>query len=412
MEVEVPLVSASETLQERDASEEESGDSPRAGGEARDEGNQANETPEAGEAEGSDTKRVLRKRDRREQKAIKWKQERKRRRTTRKRRPLGGLGDKEDSSHSNGEVPASSPSGKLASTQITDQVAPVGKDGSQGDGQRRPSKDDTLPGREGEVQVEMSQEEKQRKRAARKEAEIVNFQQRCNKGATVVLDLEWESELSDRELKALVQQVLYSYGSNRSALRPVRLVLSGVSSGTEMLQRLQKLAGFPNAWPGVTVVGEPYIEHFSSDADRKRLVYLTADTENVVQTIDENAVYIIGGIVDRNRLKGATRDKADAQEIATARLPLQEHIDMGSFSKVLTTNNVLEMILENQRCSDWRATFQKCLPGRKKFLDDAPPIASEDMSATTPCDGGMPGTASSSAACAADACVAGADLQT
>merc|ERR1712070_932381 len=135
-----------------------------------------------------------------------------------------------------------------------------------------------------------------------KEAEVLSFQQRCDAGATVVLDLEWEPELSDRELKALIQQVFYSYGSNRSPVRPVRIVLSGVSPTSNTLQRLQKLSGFPHAWHGVTILDVPYIEHFSSETDRRRLVYLTADTDDVVKNFDQNGVYVIGGIVDRNRL--------------------------------------------------------------------------------------------------------------
>ena len=39
------------------------------------------------------------------------------------------------------------------------------------------------------------------------QAEIANFQQRCEAGATVVLDCEWENDINDRELKALIQQV-------------------------------------------------------------------------------------------------------------------------------------------------------------------------------------------------------------
>merc|ERR1712166_1483351 len=98
-----------------------------------------------------------------------------------------------------------------------------------------------------------------RRRAEKKEAEIANFQQRCEAGATVVLDCEWENDINDRELKALIQQVLYSYGSNRSAVRPIRLVLTGVGPTSKTLERLQKLAGFPHAWPGVTISAEPYI---------------------------------------------------------------------------------------------------------------------------------------------------------
>merc|ERR1712232_264543 len=118
-----------------------------------------------------------------------------------------------------------------------------------------------------------------------------------------------------------------------------------------------------------------YIEHFSSEADRRRLVYLTADTDTVLQEFKHDEIYIIGGIVDRNRLKGSTRQKADEQGIGTGRLPLQEHIQMGGSSRVLTCNHVLDIILEHQRCGDWRCAFEKCVPGRKQFIDS--PVASQ-----------------------------------
>lgn len=39
-------------------------------------------------------------------------------------------------------------------------------------------------------------------------------------------------------------------------------------------------------------------------------MYLTADAEATVQSFDPSKVYVIGGIVDRNRLKGRTMQKA------------------------------------------------------------------------------------------------------
>jgi Trm5-related predicted tRNA methylase len=50
----------------------------------------------------------------------------------------------------------------------------------------------------------------------------------------------------------------------------------------------------------------PYLERF---ADRKDdLVYLTADAEETIQELDASKVYIIGGIVDRNRHKVGGRN--------------------------------------------------------------------------------------------------------
>jgi len=215
------------------------------------------------------SKKALRKRERRERKAAQWKQERKKRRTARKKRHVVGDGE-----------------GDFGSNVL------VVNEGA-----------------------EMTVEQKREMREARKAVEIADFMARSEKGTTVVLDLEWEDKLSDREVKALVQQVLFCYGSNRSALRPVRLVLSGVKPGSHTLERLQKLAGFPKSWQGVTILEQRYIEHFDSDRDRHRLVYLTADTDTVVRTFEPEKVYIIGGIVDHNRLKGSTRAKADEQRI-------------------------------------------------------------------------------------------------
>lgn len=50
-------------------------------------------------------------------------------------------------------------------------------------------------------------------------------------------------------------------------------------------------------------------------------------------------VYIIGGIVDRNRLKGITYKKAQEQGIETGKLPLDQVVNMGGATRVLTVNH-------------------------------------------------------------------------
>lgn len=73
--------------------------------------------------------------------------------------------------------------------------------------------------------------------------------------------------------------------------------------------------------------------------DKKAIVYLTADSENTINTLEKDMVYVIGGIVDRNRLKDATFKRAQKDDVATARLPLQEHVDMAAMTRVLTVNH-------------------------------------------------------------------------
>jgi tRNA (guanine9-N1)-methyltransferase len=89
------------------------------------------------------------------------------------------------------------------------------------------------------------------------------------------------------------------------------------------------------SWKNVTILenDKSYLDSF----DSKDLIYLSADSENIISELHEGKNYIIGGIVDKNRYKNLCQDKAVRQGIQTARLPISEYIQM-STRKVLTVN--------------------------------------------------------------------------
>ncbi|NXD73596.1 TM10B methyltransferase, partial [Eolophus roseicapillus] len=67
---------------------------------------------------------------------------------------------------------------------------------------------------------------------------------------------------------------------------------------------------------------ESYLDLFPLDA----IVYLTPDSENVLEDIDPNKVYILGGLVDESIHKKLTLQRAREQSLQTARLPIREYM--------------------------------------------------------------------------------------
>ena len=52
-----------------------------------------------------------------------------------------------------------------------------------------------------------------------------------------------------------------------------------------------------------------YLNHLSN-FKKSDIVYLTADSPNVLENLDPSKAYVIGGIVDRNRYLNLTFNKA------------------------------------------------------------------------------------------------------
>ncbi|BEI87037.1 hypothetical protein CcaverHIS002_0703830 [Cutaneotrichosporon cavernicola] len=254
----------------------------------------------------------------------------------------------------------------------------------------------TLTDAEREI-LDKSRELKRARRAATKGTE-----ENVWPGA-IVIDLGFDSLMMDGEITSMVSQLTYVYAANRTAKRPVSTVLH-TSFSPETSPRLwDKMARAQwHRWKrmffwagGVdalsTRMGEerdkevtvempvkskptrdvPSSEdlsdpHLPFPASRQ-LVYLSADAEEELSTLSEGEVYIIGGIVDRNRHKNLCQGKAEGLGIRTARLPIGSFIENLPTRKVLTVNQVYEILLNYLALKDWKAAFEAVIPQRKYF---------------------------------------------
>ena len=219
--------------------------------------------------------------------------------------------------------------------------------------------------------------------------------------STVVIDLGFGNKMTEKERKSAVNQLGYCYSANgniysshadlteKSSVAPC-----GCSSQPEAAPHVPKacsqclqgyfelvMTSFTDVvhddviqmngclnWRHVKWETRHYTEVFADKQREGKLVYLTSEAEEALLDIDPDTVYVIGGIVDHNRMKGLTHQDATARGIRTARLPLEETIDMAS-RKVLTINHCYEMMLAFANIM--------ALQQRKKALGEEPLTAKQ-----------------------------------
>ncbi|KAG8494358.1 hypothetical protein CXB51_012107 [Gossypium anomalum] len=206
--------------------------------------------------------------------------------------------------------------------------------------------------------------ERMEKRSEERGQKIQKLTEAKETGQNIVVDLEFSHLMTHSEIHSLVQQIMYCYAVNGRCSSPAHLWLTGCEG--EMETQLQRLPGF-DKWI-IEKEKQSYIKAFSDRKDD--LVYLTADSETVLHELDPTKVYIVGGLVDRNRWKGITMKKAEEQGIHTAKLPIGAYMKMSS-SQVLTVNQVIEILLKFLETKDWKDSFFQVIPRRKRTEGDS-----------------------------------------
>lgn len=114
------------------------------------------------------------------------------------------------------------------------------------------------------------------------------------------------------------------------------------------------------------VCSQPFEQKFAQECATGQVVYLTADADEELQTLDPSTLYVVGGIVDRNRYKGLTLKKSREKGVKAAKLPISSKIGRQlEGSKILTVNQVVAVLIAYAELGDWTAAFNRALPPRK-----------------------------------------------
>ncbi|KAM9717448.1 tRNA methyltransferase 10 homolog A [Menidia menidia] len=174
----------------------------------------------------------------------------------------------------------------------------------------------------------------------------------------LVVDCSFNSLMHLKDVRKLHKQIQRCYAENRRASHPVQFYLT--SLGGPLKQSMdEKDKGWLN-WKDINI----RTEHYSEVLAKEELVYLTSDSPNVLQELDQNKAYVIGGLVDHNHHKGITFQRAKELGVEHAQLPLGSFVKMNS-RKVLAVNHVFEIILAYLEKDSWQEAFFAVLPQRK-----------------------------------------------
>jgi tRNA (guanine9-N1)-methyltransferase len=214
----------------------------------------------------------------------------------------------------------------------------------------------------------------------------------------VVIDLGFDDKMQEKEIKSLCSQLAYTYSANRNASYPFTLLFTRLNARTK--ERLEKIndAAY-RRWSSTEWWEDEYDRLWASPAPsgsrrgdlegekqevkepegttdsqgleiKKNVVYLTADADEELEELKEDETYIIGGICDHNRYKNLCLDKARDSGIRAARLPIGRYLAAFPTRKVLTVNQVFEILVHWVQTKDWYQALMSVMP-KRKFQDNA-----------------------------------------
>ena len=210
---------------------------------------------------------------------------------------------------------------------------------------------------------------------------------------TIVIDCGFDELMQENERKSLGSQVTRCYSDNHKAPYQAHLAISSFDG--HLKERFDTLlSGNHRSWKGVRFLDGDFVaaagqakewmqapdggtlagalsrigtlnhDNSSEEAGTGEIVYLTSDSPNTLSSLKPYSIYIIGGLVDKNRYKGICYKKAMEAGVKTAKLPIGDYMRMNS-RFVLATNHVSEIIIRWLECGDWGKAFDRVVPKRK-----------------------------------------------
>lgn len=176
----------------------------------------------------------------------------------------------------------------------------------------------------------------------------------------VIFDCGFNHTMRHYDQVCAARQIRGSIIANREAAAPFVMHFCNLAKGSPFWRILETEMAYLHRVP--MHVHEQDITQVMAP---ERLVYLSPNSEHVLEEFDPNDCYVIGSIVDRGEKVPLTLDKATKLNVRTARLPIDRFVTF-RMHKELNLDHVMRILLTAKDCgSDWQKQIIHHIPVHK-----------------------------------------------
>nr|CDS25339.1 mitochondrial ribonuclease p protein 1 [Hymenolepis microstoma] len=193
---------------------------------------------------------------------------------------------------------------------------------------------------------------------------------------TLVFDCSHEEEMRISDQKNLARQLAMAFANNRTQRPfPFHFMFTSLVPGTNQYKFFEEAFGTGvssnrcNSLEMCPFSVRP--DHFSEVIKDRRLIYLSPNAPRAFEIgeYDHDAVYVVGGIVDKAVRRPVTHAKARRAGWECIRLPLERYVDWRSGNKTLTLVAIHSILATAKATNgDWKTALEQNIPSR--FLQD------------------------------------------
>lgn len=192
-----------------------------------------------------------------------------------------------------------------------------------------------------------------------KKAEKEFYNQKLEKfkdnGCRIAIDLSFSNFMLPKEIKSLAFQLTLCMNAVKKSDFPIHLNFCSYKGDI-------KVEGDKMGFEKVNIsYHEDPVENIYHTT-KNQLVYLSPDAEEVVESFEQDKIYIIGGLVDNMIQKNRSMERAQDMNIVTRKLPLDFVDNIKKHRKCLNINTVVEIIVAYFSEKDMKKAIINSLP--------------------------------------------------